>query len=319
MRRLFRFVVLLLLATVIALPWLRSEERADLDAQARAAADGQFLTLGHGQVHYRIDGPASGATVVLLHGFSVPSYVFGGTREALAAAGFRVVSFDLYGRGWSDRPDLVYDRDLFADQLGELMTALQIARADLVGVSMGGAIAGHFTARHPERVRRLVLMDPVTQAMDVGPLAWPVVGRWLFGAWYLPHLRDSQLDDFAHPERFSDWPQRFHAQMQYRGFGRALYSTGLHLISQPSLPDFAEVGRQPTPVLLVWGRHDTTTPFAQSADVQRAIPQAQLLAIDDAAHLPHLEQPALVNPAIVAFLATGSDAAAAETSAAGGN
>lgn len=303
MRRLFRFVLLLLLATLIALPWLRSEEHADLDAHARAAADGQFLTLGHGQVHYRIDGPASGAPVLLVHGFSVPSYVFGGTREALAAAGFRVVSFDLYGRGWSDRPDVVYDRGLFADQMGELMTALQIARADVVGVSMGGAVAGHFTARHPERVRRLVLIDPVTRAADVGPLGWPVVGRWLFGAWYLPHLRDSQLDDFAHPERFSDWPQRFHAQMQYRGFGRALYSTGLHVLSQPSLPDFAAIGRQRTPVLLVWGRDDTTTPFAHSADVQRAIPQAQLLAVDGAAHLPHLEQPALVNPALAAFLA----------------
>jgi pimeloyl-ACP methyl ester carboxylesterase len=305
MRRILRWPLAslaLLLVVLAALPWLRSEERAELDATTRAAAPGQFVALDHGQVHYRLDGPASGEPVVLVHGFSVPSYVFDGTREALAAAGFRVLSFDLYGRGYSDRPDVVYDRDLFADQIDELMTRLEIPRADIVALSMGGAVAGRFTARHPERVQRLVLVAPLTQAQDISVLATPVLGEWVFDAYWLPKLRDSQLDDFKHPERFPNWTSRFAEQMQYRGFGRALLSTGRNLVTTPSLPDFAVVGRSDLPVLLVWGREDHTVPFADSAAVMRAIPKARLFAVDGAGHLPHLEAPQVVNPAIIDFL-----------------
>lgn len=302
MRRKLGIAGLLLLCIALALPWLRSEEHADLDAKARAQAPGQFIALRHGQVHYRVSGPAAGTPVVLVHGFSVPGYIFDGTRESLARNGFRVVSLDLYGRGWSDRPDVVYDRDLFADQVGELMSALHIPKADLVGLSMGGAVVGRFAARHPERVRKVVLIDPLTRGNDISALGWPIVGKWLFGTWFLPNLRDSQLEDFSHPEQFPDWPQRFLPQMQYRGFGQALWSTLHHLIRHSSVPDFATVGRQHTPVMLVWGRQDETIPFEQSADVMGAIPQARLLAIDHAGHLPHMEQASTVNPAIAAFL-----------------
>jgi pimeloyl-ACP methyl ester carboxylesterase len=292
----------LVLAILAALPWLRSEEGRDLDDTARAAAPGRFITLRQGQVHYRIEGPANGEPVVLVHGFSVPSYVYDGTREALAAAGFRVLSFDLYGRGFSDRPDVVYDRDLFADQLDELMTRLAMPRANIVGLSMGGAVVGRFTARHPERVQRLVLMAPLTQAQDISVLATPGLGDWVFGAYWLPHLRDSQLEGFKHPEQFPTWEARFAEQMQYRGFGRALLSTGRNLTTQPSLPDFEIVGRRHLPVLLVWGRDDQTLPFTDSAAVMKAIPEARLLAVDGVGHLPNLEAPQVVNPAIVAFL-----------------
>lgn len=315
MRRILRWTLVafaLLLVVLAALPWLRSEERADLDAAARATAPGRFIALRHGQVHYRLDGPARGEPVVLVHGFSVPSYVFDGTREALAAAGFRVLSFDLYGRGFSDRPDVVHDRDLFADQLDELMTQLHIPRAKVVALSMGGAVAGRFTARHPERVERLVLIAPLTQAQDISVLATPGLGEWVFGAYWLPKLRDSQLDDFKHPERFPNWTSRFAEQMQYRGFGRALLSTGRNLATQPSLPDFATVGRSDLPVLLVWGREDHTVPFADSVAVMKAIPKARLLAVDGVGHLPHLEAPQIVNPAIVEFLHAGAATPAAK-------
>ena len=288
--------------TLVAVPLARNLGQGPLDASARRQAPGQFVTLSHGIVHVRIEGPEQGRPVVLVHGFSVPNYVFDKTSADLAASGFRVIRFDLYGRGWSDRPDVVYDRALFANQLLELMDTLQLPKADLLGLSMGGAIVGRFAAEHPERVRSLVLVAPLNQPQDISVMAWPGVGEWLLRAWYLPKLASSQLDDFPHPERVPGWTERFQPQTRYDGFGRAILSTIRHVTPESSLPDFEKVGKAGLPVLLVWGELDTTVPFAQHSAVQRAIPQAQFFSLPATGHLPVVEEPGLTDPQIAAFL-----------------
>jgi pimeloyl-ACP methyl ester carboxylesterase len=292
-----------ILVALAAIPLARNLEQGPLDATARRQAPGQFVTLSHGIVHVRSAGPEQGRPVLLVHGFSVPSYVFDQASADLAAAGYRVIRFDLYGRGWSDRPDVDYDRELFANQLLELMDTLKIRRADLLGLSMGGAIVGRFAAEHPERVRSLVLMAPFTHPRDIGAMAWPGVGEWMMRVSYLPKMAASQREDFAHPERVPGWAARFQPQMRYDGFGRAILSTMRELIPQSSLPDFQKVGKSGLPVLLVWGDADRTVPYAEHADVQRAIPQAQLLALPGQGHLPVVEDPAATDPQIAAFLA----------------
>jgi pimeloyl-ACP methyl ester carboxylesterase len=305
-KRRLRNVLLALLAIVIAvliaIPLARNEEHGPLDATARRQAPGQFVTLSHGVVHVRMAGPEQGRPVLLVHGFSVPSYVFDKTSDDLAAQGFRVIRFDLYGRGWSDRPKVVYDRRLFAEQVLELMDALHIPKADLVGLSMGGAIVGRFAAEHPDRVRSVVLVAPLTRPHDISVMAWPGVGEWLTRAWFLPSLAASQLADFPHPERMAGWPERFKPQMRYDGFGRAILSTIRHVSADSSVPDFEKVGKTGLPVLLVWGEADKTVPFAEHVDVQRAIPQARLLSLPGTGHLPVVEDPAAVHPEIAAFL-----------------
>lgn len=290
-----------LLAALIVPPLARDMEHAPLDASARRQAPGQFLTLSHGIVHVRMAGPEQGRPVILVHGFSVPNYVFDQTSADLAASGFRVIRFDLYGRGWSDRPEVDYDRELFANQLLELMDTLRIPKADLLGLSMGGAIVGRFAAEHPERVRSLALVAPLTEPQDISVMAWPGVGEWLMRTWYLPKLAGSQLEDFPHPERVPGWAERFQPQMRYDGFGRAILSTMRHVIPESSLPDFQKVGKAGLPVLLVWGELDATVPYAQHAAVQRAIPQAQFISLPATGHLPVVEEPALTDPQLAAF------------------
>jgi len=292
----------ILILAAAAVPWLRNLEHAPLDAAARRLAPGRFVALSHGMVHYRVAGPEQGQPVVLVHGFSVPDYVFDRTREGLAAAGFRVVSFDLYGRGWSDRPDVRYDRDLLAGQVGELMDALHLPQADLIGLSMGGAVAGRFAALHPERVRRLVLIAPFTLPHDISVMAWPGVGEWLLRTWFLPSLRNHQLEDFPHPERVPGWAARFLPQTRYDGYGRAILSSMRTVIPASSVPDFEQVGKAALPVELIWGERDTTVPYAQHADVQRAIPQARFVSLPGLGHLSPVEDPDAVNRALVGFL-----------------
>ena len=88
----------------------RNPERDAIDAAVRRSAPGKFIRLTDGETHYDVAGPDSGRAIVLVHGFSVPYYIWDSTAHALAAAGHRVIRYDEYGRGWSDRPTIVYTR-----------------------------------------------------------------------------------------------------------------------------------------------------------------------------------------------------------------
>jgi len=295
---------------VLALPYfLLNRESRPMDATARAAATGQFVTLPDGVVHYELAGPPDGRLVVLVHGFSVPSFIWDGTFEALTDAGFRVLRYDLYGRGYSDRPNVAYTTDLFVRQLSDLLDALGVKEpVDLVGLSLGGYISTAFTDRHPERVRRLALLDPgpssPSQFTLVSQLmAAPVLGNYFitaFGDLYLPA---SQKTDFYRVEKMpAGYLDRYRDQMQYRGFKGAVLSTMRNQHPDGLMDLYARVGGQGRPLLLIWGQEDKTVPFADNAGVRQVMPNAEFHAIPEAGHLPHIEQPEVVNGLLLEFL-----------------
>lgn len=278
-----------------------------LDAAARSTVSGSFVELPDGITHYEMAGPPEGRLVVLVHGFSVPYYIWDPTFAALVQAGFRVLRYDLYGRGYSDRPDAVYNQDLFVGQLRHLLTALHVDRpVDLVGLSMGGAISVTFTDRHPEMVNKLCLISPAGLPMKRPALAG-LVEAPLFGEWFMNLFGDQMLvdwlrGDFRQPEKFPEYQKKYRLQMKYVGFKRALLST----IRSGFLSDMTEayrrVGQQRRPVLLIWGREDKAIPFSTSEKVRAAIPQVEFHAIDDAGHISHYERPEIVNRLLMEFL-----------------
>jgi pimeloyl-ACP methyl ester carboxylesterase len=283
----------------------RNPESETLDDAARAHAPGKFVRLADGMTHYDIAGPESARTVVLVHGFSVPAYIWDSTATALAAAGYRVVRYDEYGRGWSDRPDVRYDADLYDRQLVQLLDSLHIHdRIDLGGVSMGGWVTATFVGRHPERVRSLILSDPVagTSAAASGMFYWPVVGGYLWQALAVPSMAQGQTSDLVDPSRFPDWADRYRPQTHFRGFGRALLSTRRETAGMNTDTLYDRVGNTAVPVLLLWGTQDKTVPFARNSSVRAAIPDAEFHAIEGAAHLPILERAAVTDSLILAFL-----------------
>jgi len=280
-------------------------ERRTLDAAARRGAPGRSVTLESGVTQYEIAGPDTGRVAVLVHGFSVPSYIWDSTFYALSAAGHRVVRYDLFGRGWSDRPDAGYDGPFFEAQLTGLLDSLGITEpVDLFGLSFGGFVAAQFAAEHPERVRTLVLVDPLTTASDVPMiLKTPVIGSYIWQVQAVPAMPAGQPTDFLHPEQFPGWAERYEPQMQYRGFGRALRRSRLAL-SEVNFPaTYARIRDAGTPVLLVWGKQDRTLPIGDAENVTRVITATEFFAVDSAGHLPHLEQTQAFNARMFSFLA----------------
>jgi pimeloyl-ACP methyl ester carboxylesterase len=281
-------------------------ETESLDELARSAASGRFVSLADGVVHFEQAGSDAGQPVVLVHGFSVPYYVWDPTFAALSQAGFLTLRYDLYGRGLSDRPETSYNLDLFDRQLLNLVTALGLRTpVDLVGLSMGGPIAVTFADRHPTLVRRLVLVDPAGFPLRE-PLAvvvkTPLLGELLMDFLGEKLLVSGQSKDFYHPERFQDYPPRYRPYARYRGFRRALLSTLRADTLQDSSVLFRRVGLQRRPTLLFWGREDKTIPFETHRLVLDAMPHAEFHAIEEARHVPHFERPDVVNPILIEFL-----------------
>lgn len=308
MKTLFRvvsFSVVALVAAAALAYIVRNPEDATLDASIRAGAAGRFVSLSDGVTHYDISGPDTGRVAVLVHGFSVPYYIWDSTAVALVTAGFRVVRYDVFGRGLSDRPDATYDGTLYDRQLSELLDSLRIAGpVDLMGLSYGGYVTGHFVATHPRRVRTLTLVDPVAVTRPLpGLLATPVVGAWYWQTMVAPTQADGQLSDFLHPERWPDWVGRYRPQMRYRGFGRALLRSALTSSRTDYAAHYTAVGKTGVPALLIWGKQDSTVSIAHSGVIRNAIPGIDFFPVDSAGHLPNLEQSSVVHSKLLTFLA----------------
>lgn len=295
------------LAAIILLPLFRRFEHAEITTIDQENAPGKFVRLSHGLTHYEIDGPENGLVVIFVHGFSVPYYMWDHNFHALARAGFRVVRYDLYGRGLSERPDTTYNRDLFVEQLAELLDALGIDEpVGLAGNSMGGAVVAAFTASYPERVEKVVLVDPLCDKRAIGLFRIPFIGEYLTAAFLVPFSPRAQLRDFFRPEDFPEWPRLFRKQMQYQGFGRALLSTMRNFFSQDHTADYERIYQEDKPVLLIWGAADRTLGI-HGADKLRRILKPDFLWIGKAGHIPQYECPEIVNPRIINFLSGSSN------------
>lgn len=307
MKRLAKIVAFLMMALLLIAAGvyvLRDVEDTALDDVARAAAPGDFVRLSHGMTHYDLSGPDSGRTVVLLSGASVPFYIWDSTEVALTQNGFRVLRYDYYGRGYSDRPKLRYDLATYDEQLSELLDSLGISgRIDVAGLSMGGPVAANFADRHPERIRTLTFVDPAIGLFTStpAPAGIPVLGEFAL-ALGAAQLAQGQLTDFLHPDRHPDWVSRYEPQMRYKGFRRALLRTMRGDVLKRPAKSFADLSQSQVPILLIWGKEDRTVPFVLSDSVRAAFARAEFHAIDSAAHLPHMEQTSLVDSLLLRFL-----------------
>lgn len=291
------------LATIVlvALFQRANTETLELDAEARRTAPGQFVELGGGLTHYDVAGPESGQVVILVHGFSVPYYIWDTTFEALAESGFRVIRYDIFGRGYSDRPDTRYDSALFERQILDLIDALGLrVPVDLLGLSMGGAVVAHFAAHHPESVRSVVLVDPLYESSPAPPYP-KIIGSYLLALTLIPGMADGQLTDFLHPENYPTWPDQYRVQMQYKGFRRAIISTLYEFWPEDHFSYFSSIQESGLPVKLIWGVQDRTLSISGAEDIQGVL-DVEFMPVEESGHLPHIEQADIVNPAVAEFL-----------------
>ena len=276
----------------------KNKEKTEFTNDVRKNSSGNYVTLSEGQTHYEADGQDSGKVVILIHGFSVPYYIWDGTFEYLVDQGFKVIRYDMYGRGFSDRVDAVYNKQLYMDQLKQLIEKLGLKQpVSLAGVSFGGVVAADFTCAYPDMVSKVILVDP---AYNLTKPAIPAFLTDVHDAITADDKANSQLTDFKYPDKHIKWVDLYLPQMEYKGFRRSLITTQYNYTFN-GREGYARLNSKNKPLMLIWGKDDKTVPFAY-ADSVKAVLKTEFLPVDDSGHLPHIEQAETVNTAIAAFL-----------------
>lgn len=303
-------VLLVLFIAIAAAPFVLGDlETKEMNDAARAAfKDETFINLSDGVAHYTWQGKETDPVVVMVHGFSTPSWVWERQAPALVEAGHRVLTYDLYGRGHSDRPYVDYNADLYDRQLVELLDALGVKQPiDIVGLSMGGAITVGFVDRHPERVKRFALIAPAGLGAGI-----PAAARLLqvpgLGAWAMKAFGDrilfGQMNKLveAHPDLLPMVKSRYEEQMCYRGYKYALRSSLLHMSMAGMDEAYQRVGAMKLPSALFWGTADSVVPYALHEKAVAAMPGISFHSIEGAGHAVNFEEPEKVNPGLLALL-----------------
>jgi pimeloyl-ACP methyl ester carboxylesterase len=280
----------LLALAVAAWPFLREWRKAPMDDAARAAAPGEIARLSQGATHYRWAGPADGPVAVCVHGLTTPAQAWGGVAAHLADAGFRVLSYDLYGRGYSDRPGGRQDRAFFLRQLDDLLADQGVGdNITLLGYSMGGAIATAFAASAPHKVRRLILVAPAGMGHDLGPMARitrdvPGLGDWLmYVAFPRGHRKATEAEraTATTPPDIVDIQQ---AELDRRGFVPAILASLRGMLKGDAEAEHRRVADAGLPVLAIWGREDVVIPLSARDVLARWNPQARHVVVEGAGH-----------------------------------
>ena len=259
-------------------------------AEISTRAKGSFVELSEGYTYYReANKNSQKSTVILVHGFSVPSYIWENTYGALIENGFHVVVLDLYGRGFSDNPDTDYTDHLMANQVLELINHLNISQAHLVGLSNGGRIISQAAVLQPQLIQSLIYVssnsfEDIEATKDVSVSTDEIaefISRY-------PAIALGQLDDFFDPTQFPNWPEKYTALQQYKGFAQALISTRKNHTTMDVIHQ--KINDLNLPVYTIWGVADQVVVYDDFKDkLQRLLPNRQEFFIEQSAHLPQME------------------------------
>jgi pimeloyl-ACP methyl ester carboxylesterase len=267
---------------------------------------------GH-QVVYRIAG--DGPPVVLVHGMVNASRHWAAVAERLAERHL-VIAPDLIGHGDSATPRGDYSLGAHAAVIRDLLSALGIERATMVGHSLGGGVAMVYFWQFPERVERLALVSSGGLGDEVSPLlrSAALPGARALISLATHRLVTGNLDraGVALRERGSWVGAQLQAvaralrPLESAGQREAFVQTLRAVIDRHgqrvSATDRLYLLRD-MPTLIAWGERDRTIPVEHGIAAHRAIPGSRFVTIPGAAHFPHIERPDELAAALEDFIA----------------
>lgn len=282
-------IFVLALAGIAALPWWLDWRCTRIGPKERQKAKGDFAVLSQGVTCYRWLGPARGPVAVLIHGIATPSICMVDLAKGLGRLGYRVLVYDLYGRGLSDAPRGRQDGAFFLRQLSDLLDHQNVPEdVTLAGYGMGGAIATLFTARNPHRVTRLMLFasagiidseDRFTRFCR----RTPVIGDWVHGIWARRRLLaaiptdgpDLTLNILQAAQR---------ADLNRRGHLRAILSSRRGILSERLEQEHRKIAGLALPVVAIWAEKDEVIALSALGQLARWNRDARQEVVPRAGH-----------------------------------
>lgn len=268
-------------------------ETKKLNDSERAKLDGDFIKLEDGYTRYQLKG--EGPACVLVHGYATPYNLYDKVFESLVADGYKVLRYDLFGRGLSDRPKVTYTPEFFAKQLDELTDKLLPDESFILfGTSMGGTITTTFSALHPKKVKKLILLAPAGMDSFKAPFYMklaniPVLGEIIFKIIGVKSSLGGCAKELHHQtqEVKDDFTRLFAVSAQYKGIGRCLLSSLRNTIldTEHATANYKEFAKTQIPCLVIWGTKDATMPYYQMKRMQEVLPEAKFVTFEDEGHI----------------------------------
>ena len=260
------------------------------DAFRKTIKTGNFTELTNGFTYYEIENRFNENTLVFIHGFSVPSYIWDKTYNTAKEKGFKVVKLDLYGRGFSDNPDIDYTDELFANQVIELLQELEIKKATFLGLSNGGRVISKLADLKPNMIEKLVYVSAssfnshennVNKSVSKKEVNAFIKNRY-------PTISSGQLSDFKYPENYPLWDDKYEELLKFKGFARALIST---VKNHKNLDlENKEISDSNKKVYTIWGDSDSVVIFNNiKGKLNKLLPNRFEYTVPNSGHLPHIE------------------------------
>jgi len=264
----------------------------------------EFIQLSKGFTYYKWENKDSNTTpIVLVHGFSVPSYIWDPTFDLLSENGYSVISLDLYGRGFSQNLNDDYTDELFANQVIDLIENLDIKSVKLVGLSNGGRVISKVADLKPELVDKLIYVASsgfrvVNEAINK-KVSKKEVNDFIEKNY--PTISKGQLADFKYPENHIGWDVKYEDLLKYKGFARALISTRKNHYTMDRI--HVKIQNSDIPVYTIWGDSDNVVVYKKfEKRIELILPKRKEFFILESGHLPHMENPIQFNEILLSII-----------------
>jgi 3-oxoadipate enol-lactonase len=259
------------------------------------------LRINNINLYYEQHG--SGPDLILIGGLTSDHQVWKSTVRLLSSH-FRILIFDNRGAGQTDAPDYPYTIDMMAQDTVELMNALQIKRAHILGHSMGGAIAQQIALTSPEKIDKLILMCTRAKISAIGNLLFSMREKLqamhmtddLLAEYVMPFLfSETFLENKMNVKGFAQWTLHNPYPQTAVGFKNQFYASK----SRDFTDQLHKIALQ---TLVIAGTEDILVPLQYAQQFTNSLKNAVLVTIADCAHLPHVEKSAEFVACILRFL-----------------
>jgi pimeloyl-ACP methyl ester carboxylesterase len=306
---------------LIAAPRSSRRDAAFTRTHRGAPIDADLLRIpvGPGSMHVERYGHG-GAPILLIHGFGTCSFLWRNVGPALAVANRTAFAIDLFGYGESDRPfDAQFGIAAQSDYVDRALTALRLSKATVVGIDLGGAVAMHLAFNRPERVERLLLVNPIAfedvPADDIKTMQRNTarfalrISRGVLGA--APLLRELLERSVADPQNM---PDPLVARYLAPYVGQDGVNHLLALARAVDDEDMAEVdlAQLDCPTLVVWGDQDPFVSPRLGDQIADTIPGSRLVRLPGTGRLVPEEAPDTLAGLLLEFVGAAGIATRSE-------
>lgn len=256
-----------------------------------AAYPSQFMELDGRKIHYRDEG--RGDAIVLIHGTGASLHTWDVWANSLKEH-YRVIRFDLpaYGLTGQD-PEKRYRSKDYVDLLDDFLTQLEVDQFHLAGNSLGGLVSWLYASYHPQKVEKLVLVDPSGFPFKNTPMVIQLAKTPLlnnFIRYVTPrsfiekNLKEVYYDASLIKEETID---RYHDLTQFEGNRQAFIDR-----AYIEREDYTErLALIPSPTLILWGEEDAWIPVSDAEKFKAALPNARIVLMPKTGHVPMEERP----------------------------